>query len=241
MKNLTLILPAHNEGASILDTILEIDDKIQRDLNLTIYVSEDGSFDNTREQVENASKLTKNAIVKLSEPSGRLGYSRGVIRGIQNCSTELIGFMDADGQCDPNDLNRLVSNLGQGQVVIGYRNPRNDSRIRILYSKLFNIAYRIFGGPKRKDPSSPFIIAYYSDIRVLGEVNPKLSFGFWWEFQMRIRSLGLKVIEIPVNHRVRSAGVTQVYTLSKIPKIVISHIVGLWALRKELRSRGTNS
>ncbi len=241
MKNLTLILPAHNEGGGILETILEIDSKIPRDLLLTIYVSEDGSSDNTREQVEKASELAKNSIIKLSESSERLGYSRGVIRGIQNCSTELIGFMDADGQCDPNDLNRLVANIEQSRIVIGYRNPRNDSKIRVIYSKLFGVAYRIFGGPKRKDPSSPFILANYSDIKVLGTINPKLSFGFWWEFQMRVKKLGLKVVEIPVNHRVRSAGVTQVYTLRKIPKIVFTHLVGLWALRRELRSRGANS
>jgi|688.fasta_scaffold235194_2 dolichol-phosphate mannosyltransferase len=236
MKDLTLILPAHNEGASILETILEIDSSLPNKVKVIIYVSEDGSSDNTREQVKAATKLVKNASVELSNSSERLGYSRGVIRGIQNCTTELIGFMDADGQCDPKDLNELISQVKFGRIAIGYRNPRNDSKYRIIYSKAFGIMFRIFGGPRRKDPSSPFIVAQFSDIKNLSYISPKLSFGFWWEFQMRTKYLGLEVIEIPVNHRARSAGVTQVYSLRRIPRIVFTHLVGLWILRRELRS-----
>ena len=233
-RNLTLILPAYNEGESIRTTLLEIDTKIQSTRKVSLFVSEDGSKDNTREEVLESAKLVKNCQIILAEPAKRLGYSRGVLRGIKECQSELIGFMDADGQCDPADLESLLQKVEKGKIVVGYRNPRNDSKARIAYSKAFGLAYQLFGGPKRKDPSSPFIVCFSEDIQFLTSTTPHLSFGFWWEFQTRIHKRGLGVVEVPVNHRVRAAGETQVYALKRIPKIVYTHLVGLYKLRKEL-------
>jgi hypothetical protein len=94
--------------------------------------------------------------------------------------------------------------------------------------------FRIFFGLNLKDPSSPFITAFKKDLDFLSFVDLKLSFGFWWEFQARIADQGLKLIEIPVEHRVRSEGKTQVYLLRKLPKIVFTHLKGLILLRNEL-------
>ena len=235
-RGVTLVLPAYNEGESIQATLLEIDEKVQSADLVTIFVSEDGSSDNTRSEVLKTANLTKNCQIVLAGPSNRLGYSKVVLRGINECNTQLIGFMDADGQCDPADLKSLLQKVERGKVVVGYRNPRNDSIVRIAYSKAFGLAYRLFGGPKRIDPSSPFIICYHEDIQFLADCSPHLSFGFWWEFQTRIHKKGLSVIEVPVNHRVRAAGETQVYAIKKIPKIVYTHLIGLYKLRKELNN-----
>ena len=233
-RHITLILPAHNEGASIRSTLLEIDSKVKSPSKVSIFVSEDGSKDNTRSEVLEAAKVAQNCPIILAEPADRLGYSRGVLRGIKQCQTELIGFMDADGQCDPADLEALLQKVEKGKIVIGYRNPRNDSKARIAYSKAFGFAYRLFGGPKRKDPSSPFIVCFHEDINFLTSIKPHLSSGFWWEFQTRTQKRGLGVIEVPVNHRVRTSGETQVYALKNMPKIIRTHLIGLYKLRKEL-------
>ena len=235
-REITLILPAHNEGKSIRSILLEIDRSVESIGNVSIFVSEDGSNDNTRLEVLEAAKISKNCKIVLAEAADRLGYSKGVLRGIHACKTQLIGFMDADGQCDPADLATLFQKVEKGKIVVGYRNPRNDSRIRIAYSKAFGFAYRFFGGPKRKDPSSPFIICFLEDIQFLGRVTPHLNFGFWWEFQIRTYKRGIDVIEVPVNHRVRASGETQVYTVNKLPRIVYTHLLGLYKLSKELKN-----
>lgn len=233
--SLTLVLPAHNEGGNIAKTLMEIDANLPIDTENFIYVSEDGSQDNTRLEVIEFSEIANNCKVILSLPSSRLGYSRGVVRGIKECQTDLIGFVDADGQFDPKDLASLLLKIEPGKVIIGYRNPRIDSRLRIIYSKAFGLAYRIFGGPKRIDPSSPFVLCYLKDIEFLKKITPCLDYGFWWEFQIRINHVGLDVIEVPVEHRSRSNSVTQIYSLKRIPRIVITHLKGLYDLRKELK------
>ena len=231
---ITCVIPAFNEGEGIYQTILEIDNAIKGLPSLTVFVSEDGSMDNTREEILRAARSVQNVSVILSNPSERLGYSRAVQLGILECETEFICFMDADGQCDPRDMEKLFRQLGQG-IVVGYRNPRVDGLNRIFYSQLFGIVYRILGGPKRIDPSSPLVMARTLDIKKIAETNFHLNFGFWWEFQWRIESLGVEVTEIPANHRKRITGKTQVYQIKKLPKIVFSHLKGLLILRSELR------
>ena len=234
-RQLTIIMPAHNEAQGIFKTLLEIDEFTPRLWDLTIFVSEDGSSDNTRQEVINASRNAKNCSIQLSSESERLGYSRAVLRGIRDCETEWIGFMDADGQYDPKDIQKLLDTVDKNKPVCGYRNPRNDPKLRIIYSRLFNLAFRLFGGPKLKDPSSPFLFCSTSDISYLSNISPLLSYGFWWEFQMRLAASGIKVQELPVRHRKRASGTTQVYKLSKMPKIISTHLIGLAKLRMQLR------
>jgi glycosyltransferase involved in cell wall biosynthesis len=235
MKSMTLILPAHNEGLSIRETLEELDAFLPKNIQVTVFVSEDGSKDNTRDEVLEYALQSSSIHVKLSSPSERLGYSRAVLRGIAECNTDIIGFMDADGQCDPRDLAILLESLSKDTIVVGYRSPRVDSKNRIIYSKLFGIFYRLIGGPKLVDPSSPFIVCNTDEIKEFSQTSPRLTFGFWWEFQMRVAAKNLRVVEIPVRHRVRSAGETQVYSLRRIPKIVSTHLIGLVLLRNEIR------
>lgn len=236
-KKVTCVIPAHNEGEGIQSTLKEIDKATSKTIDLTIYVSEDGSTDNTRQNVLEAAERIKSSRITLSNESGRLGYSKAVQQGILNTTTEIIWFMDSDGQYFPEDVLPLIEKLSPGTVVVGYRNPRADGFNRKFYSALFGIAYRMFGFPKRIDPSSPFVVAYLEDIKSISTKDFHLNYGYWWEFQARVAAAGLSVVELPVRHRVRFAGETQVYTPTKLPKIVSTHLLGLKKLRQELRDQ----
>ena len=234
MNKVTIVLPTHNEGESIFSTISEICESIKNlNYDFKIYISEDGSTDNTREEVQKS--IEKNSVtIELSKPSARLGYSKAVQESIKSSETDIFVFMDSDGQYDPKEIKDLLENLSIGSVVCGYRNPRQDPSQRIYYSNLFKLLFEILFKIKLKDPSSPFIAAYSIDIKFIKDKDIKLDFGFWWEFQARISNKGLKVIEIPVKHRVRSSGKTQVYKFKKLPKIIFTHVLGLFKLKKEL-------
>lgn len=235
MSNVSLILPAHNEETAIykyLHEISQVCENIQK-YKFQACIVEDGSTDNTRNQVLKAQKELKLNII-LSPESVRLGYSKAVLRGINLCLGDIIIFMDSDGQYDPREIILLLQNLSKGLVVVGYRNPRVDSFNRIIYSKLFGIVFRVLFGIKLRDPSRPFLACYKKDLVFLLDTKPKLSFGFWWEFQARICSEGIAVYEIPVTHRPRIDGKTQAYTARKLPKIIYTHLKGLILLKKEL-------
>ena len=74
MKKVSIVLPAHNEGKSIYETLNEIQQKISNgdQFEYEIFVSEDGSKDNTREEVSKIAEISKIKI-QLSPQIDRLG------------------------------------------------------------------------------------------------------------------------------------------------------------------------
>ena len=235
MKKVSIILPAHNEGKSIYNTIMEIQNAVENNskYNFEILISEDGSRDDTRAQVLKAAKDSKIEIT-LSPETARLGYSKAILRAIKLVNSEILVFLDSDGQYDPKEIGVLLDQLIERTVVVGYRNPRVDSSLRIIYSNAFRIVFYLLFRLKLKDPSSPFIVAQKKDVETLAKIEFYLAYGFWWEFQARINRMQLEVLEIPVTHRNRVQGETQVYTLKKLPKIIQTHLVGLFKLKNEI-------
>ena len=237
-RTVAVILPTYNEGKSIFDTLIEIEKSLISDDNyiFKIFVAEDGSSDNTRSEVQRFAVQSKIQTILAAE-SPRLGYSRGVQRAILENTESILVFLDSDGQYDPDEIKILVRDLEEKTIVVGVRSPRNDSKLRIIYSNLFGLVYKLIFRIYLSDPSSPFIAANKKDIDFLSDSEIKLDFGFWWEFQARIASKKLKIKEIPVKHRKRIDGKTQVYVLNKLLKIVATHLIGLVKLRKELNKK----
>lgn len=230
-----IVFPAHNEGASIAETLREFGEVLsaRQGLEFTLVVSEDGSSDDTRSQVD---AVAASMPVRMLPEAARKGYSKAVVDGLRSCTAPLVGFCDADGQYDPVDFLRLIDVIGDNDVAIGYRSPRVDSFFRRVISRAFRLPYEVLFPVRLHDPSSPFVLAKRT------ELNPVLSYslgilrqGFWWEFNARAHAAGLRVVEIPVAHRSRE-GKTQVYRMNKIAGIAFEHLRGLFTLRRELRT-----
>ena len=168
----------------------------------------------------------------------RKGYSRAVVDGLRATTADLVACVDADGQCDPRDLVRLVQALDGHDLVVGRRTHRADHWSRMLMSRAFRTVFSAFFSVPLHDPSSPYLLITRAGLdRVLASDPGILPQGFWWEFYARAAELGLDLAEIPVGHRTRSAGRTQVYRPTKIPRIALVHLIGLVRLRRQLRSR----
>ena len=60
--------------------------------------------------------------------------------------------------------------------------------------------------------------------------------GFWWEFIARVHRHNYSILELPVGHRERAAGVTQVYRLRKLPGIGFLHFMALFQILRETRT-----
>jgi glycosyltransferase involved in cell wall biosynthesis len=230
-----VVLPAHNEEGSIGDVLAEFHRAaIASRLQVRFVVAEDGSRDRTREVV---TKLAETLPIILLPDAPRKGYSRAVVDGLQATTAPLIAFSDSDGQCDPADLKHLYDALGDNDLVVGYRNPRHDTPFRKGISGAFKLVYQRRFPVRLRDPSCPFLLVRREAVTQILRGNPGiLRQGFWWEFNARAAAVGLKVVEVPVNHRERLAGQTQVYRLSKLPGIATEHLKALGTLREELRT-----
>lgn len=114
MEKLTVIIPAYNEGESIENTLNELIE-YSKDLGWKIMVVNDGSADNTESVLK---KL--NSIQVINHPYNK-GYGASLKTGIRNSATDLIAFFDADGQHNPSDLAKMLSNIEQFDMMVGER------------------------------------------------------------------------------------------------------------------------
>ena len=105
-------------------------------------------------------------------------------------------------------------------------------------STAFKLVYSIFFKVNVKDPSCPYMLFRKESFKwIYSENLGILKQGFWWEFIARSRVHNVNLIEVPVKHRERTKGETQVYKPSKVPKIAYTHLLGLLQLRKELKNQ----
>jgi dolichol-phosphate mannosyltransferase len=230
-----VVLPAHNEGEGIGTALREFYQVagIEGGLSIKFIVCEDGSTDNTCDVVR---QVANEIPVRLISSPERKGYSRAVVDGFRATESPLVGFIDSDGQCDPADFKLLVESIDSCDLVIGYRNPRVDSAFRKLISAAFRIVYKMLFPIRLKDPSCPYLLIRREALLRTLEGKPGiLRQGFWWEFNARAGAAGLRITQVPVKHRVRTTGATQVYKLNKVPRIAAEHLRGLFVLRDEIR------
>jgi len=228
-------MPAHNEGAAIGATIREFYEVADRSAGVPVrfVIAEDGSTDDTCDVVR---AVAEEMPVRLLSFPERKGYSRAVVDGLRATTANVVCFVDSDGQCDPADLPRLLQRLEEYDLVVGFRHPRRDPAFRLLISRAFGSVYRRLFPVRLRDPSCPYVVIRRDALdRVLTGSPGVLKQGFWWEFNARAQARGLRTAQVPVRHRERIAGQTQVYRLNKIPRIAYEHVLGLLALRRELR------
>jgi glycosyltransferase involved in cell wall biosynthesis len=109
---LSVILPARNEVKGLSDLI----PKIQRYFpDAEIIVVNDGSTDTTDSFCE------KQGINFVKHPYGK-GNGAAVKAGARAAHGEVLVFMDADGQHQPEDIERLLKTLAEGyDMVVGAR------------------------------------------------------------------------------------------------------------------------
>lgn len=228
-----IVTPVHNEAGSIAETLREFHRVAGADgIDVAFIVCEDGSSDGTPDIL---ARLASELPLSLDSVEQRRGYSRAVVDGLRAASADVVGFIDSDGQCDPADLVRLLDALEGADLAVGYRHPRRDPLARKLMSASFGVVFRrVFPVPHR-DPSCPYLVARRDALApLLDEDLGLLPQGFWWEFAARTTALGLVTRQVPVNHRARSSGRSQVYKPATVPRIVIDQFAGLARLRRTM-------
>lgn len=118
--DISLILPAYNEAATIVSTIRESYRYFEsRGLRSQIIVSADGN-DGTREKSRELSGEIPGLVVIGS--AQRAGKGRGIRLGVEQATGEIIGFADADNKVPIEEFDNFLPLLREGaDLVIGSR------------------------------------------------------------------------------------------------------------------------
>jgi glycosyltransferase involved in cell wall biosynthesis len=228
-----LILPIHNEAASIEATIRGAYEEISKFAAVRVIACEDGSKDGTPEILH---RLAEMLPMKVISDEARKGYSGALMDGFRVAAAPYVLTMDSDGQMNPADFGKFWAAREEAEVLVGWRLPRRDSWPRRAMSRAFYLPYRALLGVKLHDPSCSFMLARREVIEaLLAQLADPMVEGFWWEFRARVPAGGYTMKELTIEHRVRAAGETQVYRLGNLAGIARSHVPALFRLRAELR------
>lgn len=227
---LDVAMPVHNEGASIKSTLEEWWLELSPSIDVRFIIAEDGSRDNTKEVLRG---LGQQLPLLLDMVDFRRGYGGAMTAALRASTTPFVFTSDSDGQSDPRDFWRLWSMREEFELVVGWRVHRADPFIRKVMSKSFKLYHKSLFGTRLHDPSTNIMLMKRS---VLEAVVPKLgllSEGFQWEFVARAMKAGIKIGEVPVNHRLRASGRTVVYKPTLIPGIAWRNGLGLLKIWRE--------
>ena len=119
MLRLSVIVPAYNEEATILETLARVKEQEIPDVDIEVVVIDDGSTDETIDKLETNPSLYGH-LVRMPANGGK---GAAVKAGLREATGDYILFQDADLEYDPNDYGRLVVPVlrHDADLVIGSR------------------------------------------------------------------------------------------------------------------------
>ena len=223
-EKLEILMPVHNEGKSLEETIFKIYEVIKSEINFSFIICEDGSNDDTVEILERL-KL-KYPIILLTHPFKK-GYSNAVIDGIKHATADYLLVMDSDGQCDPKEIFKFWDNRKKADLINGNRVPRVDFLYRRYFSNLAYFIYKFFFKVKLNDPSFAFALMNKKVYSTLSNFKPQMPDGFFWEFNARAFRKGFTSLEVNIVHKKRKYGNTKIFHFYKLPQIAFINLKGL--------------
>jgi glycosyltransferase involved in cell wall biosynthesis len=155
---LSIIIPAHNEEAAIAETVertLAARPRLVAAAGLAgveVIVVDDGSRDRTAER---AARFPEVRLLRVPE---RSGYGAAIKRGFAAARGELLGFLDADGTCDPEFFAELCIALDRSgaDVASGSRLGAGTGMpaLRRLGNRFFAVLLRLVGAGRITDSAS---------------------------------------------------------------------------------------
>lgn len=232
MNDLTLLLPVYNEAESIEKTIRRYHKIMTEKMSCDILICEDGSTDGTKEILI---RLEKELNLTLIMGDKRKGYPKAAKDALSNVKTPLVFFIDSDGQYDPEEFWKGIQFFPQYDILIGRRRIQNEKFYRIALTRGFNFLLRIIFHLPTHDADCGFRIIKKEVIDAIVNDIHFLPYSFTAEFLVRAHHMGFKMKEMEIEHFGREFGESQVYPVSKLPKIVLAQIIGLIKLKRDLR------
>ncbi len=201
---ISVVIPALNEEEPIADVVRGC---LATGIPSEVIVVDNGSTDRTAERAREAGAR----VVAAAR-----GYGRACAAGVNAVAREcdIIVFLDGDGSDCPELMNGLVRPIinGTHDFVIGSR-TRGERE-----SGSMN-AQQVFAGYLAGWLIRPLYGVKYTDMcpfrairrDALGQLGMKeQTYGWNLEMQMRAARAGLRVLEVPVNHRCRTGGESKV-------------------------------
>lgn len=206
---LSIIIPSYNEGRTIeqiLRRIISV--KLINNISKEFIVVDDGSVDNTQEEVNKIINEYPDEEIKYFKHPVNKGKGAAIRTAIPHVTGDYTIIQDGDLEYNPEDFNNLLPVMlsGEYSVVYGSRFLHNQNKhfYRIFYYGVrgISIVASILYGQKLTDEPTCYKM-FCSDL--LKSVNLKCTgFEFCPEVTAKVSRMGYKIKEVPISYFPRS-------------------------------------
>lgn len=214
-----MVVPVYNEEDNLDRLIAEVVPVLDRlDGPFEIIAVDDGSTDSSFEKLK-ALRL-KEPRLKVIRFRGNFGQTAAFSAGFAQAQGETIITIDADLQNDPADIPALIAKLAEGyDIVSGWRRDRQDKMVsRKIPSMIANKIISWTTNVHLHDYGCSLKVFHrdvVKNIKLYGEMHRFIPAVASW--------MGVKVTELAVNHRPRTAGVSK-YGIDRTIRVILDLI-----------------
>lgn len=198
-------MPAYNEAENIEGMLA---DTVRAAQALTpdfeVVVVDDGSKDATADAVRRFASADPR--VRLVQHPKNLGYGAAVYSGLTAAGKDWVFFTDSDRQFVLDEIALLLRHADKADLVVGYRAPRRDPPLRLLYGWGWNFLVSLLFGYTVRDIDCAFKLMRRDVVQRLAPHVLSRGATFSAEWMVMARRHGYRIVEVPVTHRPRQAG-----------------------------------
>ena len=238
MDKLYIVIPAYNEEANIKQVIEDwypIVEKYNGNGESRLVIIDDGSKDHTYEIMKTYAE-GRPLFHPITKPNG--GHGATVLYGynyaLEN-GADYVFQTDSDGQTLPSEFHQFWEEKENYDMVIGWRNTREDGSSRVFVTKTLKFVLKLCFGVSITDANTPFRLMNAETMKKYIGYIPK-------DFNLSNVILSViyakakcKVKFIPITFRPRQGGVNSI-NMKRIFGIGKQALVDFREINKSLKN-----
>jgi glycosyltransferase involved in cell wall biosynthesis len=231
--DISIVIPLYNEQdniQSLFNQLKDVIDKLHKDCEI-IFV-DDGSADNSFTILKELHK--SDPIARIIRLDKNCGKSSALDAGIRNAKGNLVITMDADLQISPYELIKVIKELNNYDVVLGWRSNRaqTDGFVKFFSSKVANFVRNIILKENFKDTGCS-LRGFRK--QCLENVTPYKDFEIFIPSLMNM--LGYHIKEIKIQTYPRKFGHSKYNIRNRLWKAFIALFIAKWMQRNRIKYR----
>lgn len=231
MDKISFVIPVYNEEDNVerlFDELSQVAIELRQPYEIVLVddCSTDGSLAIIR------GLAARHPQVRYLSFAVNCGQSAALYAGFQQATGDVVITMDADLQNDPADIPKLLSYLGEYDMVNGWRADRQDTLSKKVASR--------FGNFVRNRLTWETIHDTGCSLKVMrGDMLKRIHMfrGLHRFLPTLMRLQGARVIEVPVHHRPRMHGESKYNNLQRGIEGLYDVIAVRWMIKRHLTIR----
>lgn len=231
--DVSIVIPVCDEAEALRGVLEEVTAMLdEARASSEVILVDDGSTDGSAEVMDRHAEVDSRFVVIHFESNA--GQTAAFLAGFRAARGRIVVTMDGDGQSPAADVPRLVAAVEAGaDLAAGYRRNRHDSAWRRLQAAIANAVRNWLSGETIRDTGCS-LKAFRSEL--LHDLPPFDGMHRFLPTLCRLNGAS-RVVELPVGHRPRAAGVSKYGMLDRALRAFVDLLAVCWMIRRRVRYR----